>query len=309
MKRGILVIGSVVADIIVRIPHLPHTKEDLHIQKQTCSLGGCAGNVAILLQTLGIPYDLCAPIGQGIYGDFIYEQLSIRNMHSILPRCKEMNGCCYCMVENNGERTFLSLHGAEYHFQPEYFDVIDPKQYDQVYVCGLELEEETGNYIIEHLNTANYPHIYFAPGPRVHHIPSERLQAMFDLHCILHLNEEEACQYTNQDTIEAAAKQLYAKTQNHVIITRGEQGCLIYEHDHITYLPTTPAHVVDTIGAGDTHIAAYMAAQALSLSPAASASFANECSHRIVEQEGVNLSKDQTSSLNNWLKENATKQS
>ena len=37
-----LVIGSAVVDVIIEIPHLPVTQEDVHITKQTRSLGGCA---------------------------------------------------------------------------------------------------------------------------------------------------------------------------------------------------------------------------------------------------------------------------
>lgn len=301
--KNVLIIGSLVSDVIVRIPHLPITGEDLHIEKQSLSLGGCAGNVAIVLDALHVPYDLFAPIGQGIYGDYVYKELEQRGMHSMIPRSEEHNGCCYCMVEYNGERTFLSDHGAEYRFLPEWFDLIDPSQYEHVYVCGLELEEESGSLIIEHLSTANYSYIYFAPGPRIHHIPSERLQAMFDFHCILHLNEAEACQYTNETTVEKAAQQLYEKTQNLVIITRGERGCLVYEHDHMIEIPSSFAHVKDTIGAGDSHIAAFIAAFSNALTPTLSATFANLCSHRIVEQQGVTLSDDQIDFLNSWLNE------
>ena len=44
MKKT-LVIGSTVADVIVRVNHLPRTGEDLDIDEQTLSLGGCAYNV------------------------------------------------------------------------------------------------------------------------------------------------------------------------------------------------------------------------------------------------------------------------
>ena len=45
-----LVIGSAVVDVIINIPHLPKTGEDVHITRQTRSLGGCAYNVSDILR-------------------------------------------------------------------------------------------------------------------------------------------------------------------------------------------------------------------------------------------------------------------
>ena len=45
LMKKTLVIGSTVADVIVRVNHLPRTGEDLDIDEQTLSLGGCAYNV------------------------------------------------------------------------------------------------------------------------------------------------------------------------------------------------------------------------------------------------------------------------
>ena len=35
------------------------------------------------------------------------------------------NGCCYCMVETGGERTFIVDHGIEYTFYETYLKNID----------------------------------------------------------------------------------------------------------------------------------------------------------------------------------------
>ena len=76
------------------------------------------------------------------------------------------NGCCYCFVESGGERTFIVDHGAEYLFQPEWFDLLDPADYSCVYVCGLEVEEPTGVNLISWLEKNPGLPICYAPGPR-----------------------------------------------------------------------------------------------------------------------------------------------
>ena len=105
-------------------------------------------------------------IGTGIYADFVRQQLAQRHHAPFFPDSEEANGCCYCFVEDDGERTFLALHGAEYHFKKSWFDLLEKEDIDTVYICGLEIEEESGTYIIDYLKAHPDMTIYFACGPR-----------------------------------------------------------------------------------------------------------------------------------------------
>ncbi|MFQ7536076.1 MAG: carbohydrate kinase family protein [Clostridium sp.] len=133
MKQHIAFIGSSVADVIIRIPHLPVRQEDINIESQTLSLGGCAFNAAWMCRLLGGDPLFFSPVGTGIYGDFVRRQLQEHRI-DILLESKEENGCCFCLVESDGERTFLSHHGAEYRFQKEWFSLLDSYGVDTVYV-------------------------------------------------------------------------------------------------------------------------------------------------------------------------------
>ena len=70
MKQA-LIIGSTVADVTVRLPHLPVTGEDVIVESQSMSLGGCAYNVSEILRQSGVPYTLFSPVGTGIYGNYV----------------------------------------------------------------------------------------------------------------------------------------------------------------------------------------------------------------------------------------------
>lgn len=48
-----LVIGSAVVDVIVRVEHLPKCGEDVHVSRQSRSLGGCAYLVSDILRHFG----------------------------------------------------------------------------------------------------------------------------------------------------------------------------------------------------------------------------------------------------------------
>ena len=280
-----LIIGSAVVDVIVNIPHLPVTGEDVHISRQTRSLGGCAFLVSDILRHFGAPYSLCTAVGTGIYGDYVGKKLEERGV-PIYVRRPEENGCCYCMVETEkgGERSFIVDHGIEYTFYEEYLEKIDTDAIDSVYVCGLEIEEYTGENILAYLR--KYPEytIYFAPGARIMQIQPERMEAMFALHPVLHMNEGESMTFTGEATVEAAARAIYEKTQNAVIITLGEKGAYCYDGaDH--YAVPVPATVRDTIGAGDSHMGAVISGRRFGLSFADAMQAANYISSAVVSRE------------------------
>ena len=285
-----LVIGSAVVDVIINIPHLPKTGEDVHITRQTRSLGGCAYNVSDILRHFGVPYSLCTAVGSGIYGDFVAKELEKRGV-PIYVRRPEENGCCYCMVEAGGERTFIVDHGIEYTFNEQYLENIDTSSIDSVYVCGLEIEEETGWNIITYLRKHPEYTIYFAPGSRIMEIQPDRMEAMLSLHPIVHLNEGESLVFTGKDSAERAARAIHAKTENPVIITLGEQGAYCYDGtDH--YADAVPAVVRDTIGAGDAHMGAVIAAGRLGYSIPDALRMANAVSSAVVSREGALLEKE-----------------
>jgi len=290
-----LVIGSAVVDVIINIPHLPKTGEDIHITRQTRSLGGCAYNVSDILRHFSVPYSLCTAVGSGIYGDFVRKQLQERGVPIYVSRPEE-NGCCYCMVEADGERTFIVDHGIEYTFDESYLEHIDTESIDSVYVCGLEIEEKTGWNIIGYLKKHPAYTVYFAPGSRIMEIQRDRMAEMIALHPIIHMNEGESLAFTGEGSVEQAARAIYGKTQNVVIITQGEKGSYCYDGaDH--YADPVPAVVCDTIGAGDAHMGAVIAAKRLGHSFPEAIRIANHVSSAVVSKEGALLEKEDFAKL------------
>lgn len=291
MKK-ILVIGSTVADIIINVDYLPTTAQDVHLKSQTMSLGGCAHNVSDMIRHFDAPYILFSPIGTGIYGDFVRNQLALKGIASPMPTPDQPNGCCYCFVEESGERTFIVDHGAEYLFYKEWFDHLKLDKLSCAYICGLEIEDKTGSTIVDFLETAGLP-IFFGPGPRIHMIDSDLMQRIFALKPILHLNEDEICRYTEKDNIPDAAAALYAMTENTVIITNGGNGAFYYDAAGLHHVPGVNCEeVVDTIGAGDSHCGATIAGLSMGLTMEEAIKKANVAAAAVVGTKGALLSDE-----------------
>lgn len=287
-----LIIGSAVVDVIVNIPHLPVTGEDIHISKQSRSLGGCAFLTSDILRHFSAPYSLCTAVGGGIYGNYVGDKLTERGVTIYVRRPEEENGCCYCMVEEGGERTFIVDHGVEYTFYESYLEKIQRESIDSVYICGLEIEEHTGWNIIEYLKKHPEYQIYFSPSPRIMKIDAERMAEVLKLHPIMHLNEKEIMDFTVESTIEGGARKLYETTERPVIVTLGDKGSYCYDGAKDTYAPPVKTTVVDTIGAGDSHMGAVIAARRFGLSFGEAIEAANYISAAVVAKAGGLLERE-----------------
>ena len=258
MKK-IYVIGSTMVDMIINVDHLPSTKADIHISSQTASMGGCAYNVSDTVRNFDVPNVLFSPVGGGVYGEFVSNGLRKKGLVCPIPPVEGDNGCCYCFVEEGGERTFVAYHGVEFYFKPEWLNGIDINEVHSVYICGLEIEEKTGDVIVEWLERNPQLPVFFAPGPRLMKIDPALMERIFKLNPIVHLNDDEIKEYFATDDAQQAMVKLYEKTENTVIVTLGDKGAMWYDGTETKYAPAVKVdHVVDTIGAGDSHIGAVM---------------------------------------------------
>lgn len=292
MKR-LLIIGSTCVDVILRLDHLPTTGEDMH-PVQRFAMGGCAFNVAQVPKAYDVDLRFVTPIGDhGVFSDFVRAHLDNAGFRGPITVPDSENGCCYCLVERSGERTFLSVHGVEYSFHAEYMDAFAGERFDYTYICGLEVEEKTGGELVAWLEA--HPDIagtvVYAPGPRGIEVDADRTERILGMHPILHLNEQEAQALAgmcdNENPVLAAAQALHAKTQNMVIVTCGADGVLWISADGSVHsTPSVPSTVVDTIGAGDSHCGAVLTGLTLGWTEEDTMRFANQIASEVVAQEG-----------------------
>ena len=293
MKK-IFVIGSTVVDMIINVDHLPTTKADIHISSQTASMGGCAYNVSDTIRNFGTPNVLFSPVGSGIYGDFVRNGLRKKGLISPIPPVDMDNGCCYCFVEESGERTFVSYHGAEYLIQSQWLEEIDVEDVHSVYICGLEIEETTGENIVKWLEKHPQLPVFFAPGPRIMRIEPALLNRLYKLNPIMHLNDDEIKEYFDTEDVESAMYKMYDLTQNTVIVTLGSKGAAWYDGVAVQNVPAVKVEtVVDTIGAGDSHVGAVMAGLYNGKTMAQAITDANKVAAAVVGVKGALLTQEE----------------
>ncbi len=286
-----LIIGSTCVDVIIHIDHLPKSEENIRPSSQSMALGGCAFNVAWIMRLLDAPHTLVSPVGGGSYGDFTAKELKRLGLSVPIRIPDQENGCCYCLVEASGERTFLSVHGAEYTFQKSWMDSFPASQYGIAYVCGLEIEETTGIQLIEYLEEHPRLSVCYAPGPRGVKISPEKTARMMALHPLLHINESESLQLSGEGNFRDAASRLQNQTKNTVIITLGAKGAYCLKADGSSFLapPAACPQIADTIGAGDAHIGTILACLTRDLPLERAVAYANRVSAAVIGVSGATL--------------------
>ncbi|MDD3137860.1 MAG: PfkB family carbohydrate kinase [Lachnospiraceae bacterium] len=287
-----LVVGAAMIDIVMVMDKLPKSGEDVLCKDSKLKIGGCAYNVGSTLKNLECEHDLCVPVGNGSYGKIIETELCKNDYKIMIKDENKDNGYCMCMVEADGERTFVTYQGIEGDFQTEWFEKLDMSQYDNIYIAGYQVCNHSGKVISEWLKKQNNKNIYFAPGPVICMIEKDTMDRMMEVKPILHLNDKEAYEFTGQDTIENCIKMLYQKNQNTVIVTLGDEGAAYFDGQDYRVIPSRKAVVVDTIGAGDSHIGAIIGGLSKGKNVAESIALANEVAANIVGVYGPTMDKN-----------------
>lgn len=293
LNKKCLIIGATILDITLKMDKLPLSGEDVYVNSQSMSIGGCAYNVANIIGHFGINHTLFSPIGNGTYAKIIEEKL-LENKFSSEIKSDEMdNGYCLCLVENNGERTFLTIPGIESEFKKEWFSKLNIEDYNSVYVSGYEIEGNGGENIIQFLEENKQLTLFYAPGPRINYISKEKHDRIFKLNPIVHLNEKEILEFTKEKNYIIAVKNLSKLTNNTIIVTLGDKGAFVKSRDEEKLINTVKVKQIDTTGAGDSHIGTIIAIYEKKKSIFEVVEIANKVASEIVCISGATFNSEQ----------------
>lgn len=287
-----LVIGAAIVDMVMQVDRIPKSGEDVIGKDTKVMVGGCAYNVASTMHNLDCDHDLCVPVGNGMYASIVRKKLLENGYPILIQDDTDDNGFCLCLVEKNGERTFITVQGVDGNFKTSWFDTLDMNDYDNIYLAGYQVCDHNGSVVAQWMRTLENKTIYFAPGPVICDIDPETMTQLMKLNPILHLNEKELFDFTKETDLDTALHTLYRKNHNLIIVTLGSRGAAYYDGTHITTIPSVPVSVVDTIGAGDSHIGAIISGISKGLSIQDSIKTANKVSACIVGIQGAVITKE-----------------
>lgn len=285
--RRLVSVGNVIVDLTARVDAMPERGGDMLASGSQISAGGSL-NTLLAAAQLGLSSAYGGASGTGPFGDLVRTALRDRGIEVLLPPTHgEDTGYDIVLVEPDGERRFITAFGAEASLRSEQLDTLALQAGDLVHVSGYGLLENTNGAVLSPwlLGLRSEHVVLLDPGPLVDTIAAGTLSAVLERSDWLSCNQHEAQLMTGHRQARSAARALAGREVG-VVVRLGADGCLVCVDDQLVHLPAYPTEVVDTTGAGDAHVGAFLAGLAADLSPVEAARRANASAAIAVSRPG-----------------------
>ncbi|RJT41660.1 ribokinase [Mesorhizobium waimense] len=292
MSGRLVHIGSAVVDYVYRIDALPAPGTE----KTASSFAQVAGggfNMMVAADRTGMKVVFGGQLGSGPNGDFLRAAFAAEGIETLTPASPAMDsGNCVAMISGDAERTFVSWPGAESVLSLDMMAPVRVAPGDWVFASGYTLSYPGSRDALADWIEALPANIPFAfdPTPVIADIPRAVLDRVLARTTWLSCNTTEAAEIAGLGGVEALAALLlsdHCPKAAGVIIRAGSKGCFVRLADGSTQaVPGFKVDAVDTNGAGDTHIGAFVSALSRGVPAFEAARYANAAAALSVTRHG-----------------------
>jgi len=253
MAAKILMVGSIMIDLILQMPRIPHPSESILGSTYSNAGGGKGANSAVAAAKAGGEVSVCCTLGQDANGFALLDMLKDAKIDTSKVQLIEgaNTGMAVIMLEEDGMNRIAIYTGANNLTTPENAEkAFEGKAYDAL-MMQLEVPLETNVRAFE-LAKARDMITCLDCGPAQNY-PIEK----FDGITILSPNETETKALVgilpvDDDSCIEASKMLKERSNcKYVVIKMGEKGSFIYGEDICQMVPTFKVNAVDPTAAGD----------------------------------------------------------
>ncbi|GAB3572706.1 ribokinase [Leifsonia lichenia] len=258
---GILIVGSLNADLVVRTDRFPGPGETVRGSELVTLPGGKGANQAAAAALLGGDVRMLGAVGADAHGELLTG--SLRRAGADVDGVRRLDGVAtgtaMITVNADGENTIVVSPGANDRLTAD--DVSTSGAFSGRGVLGLCLEIDTSVVLAAAQRAAAEGATVLLNLSPYAEVPEELLAATD----VLLVNEHEASTLLGVDveSVDAAevASRLAGRGIRRAVVTRGSEGALVFDDGERATVPAVPVTAVDTTGCGD----AFMGALALRL--------------------------------------------
>lgn len=300
------VMGSFVADLAFRTPHLPAWGQTVLGSEFRLGPGGKGSNQAVAAARLGGVVTFISKLGRDPFGElarrtYLEERIDTRFVFETL---EHPTGAASVVVDDaTGENAIVVVPGAGFHLTSDDIDQArDTIARSAVFMTQLELSLDAVEYGLQVAKSLGIPTI-LNPAPALS-LP-ERIYPLCDY---LTPNETEAAflaqqPVTDRLSAERAAETLLSRGAGNVVVTLGAQGALVKTAKVTQHVPAIDAGpVVETTGAGDAFNGGFAVALAEGLDIVAATRFGCAVAGISVTRHGTATSMPQRSEVEALLR-------
>ncbi len=232
--------------------------------------GGAPANVCAVVAKLGEKANFISQLGKDAFGDYIIDVLNKANVNTeyVLRTDKANTGLAFVSLKEDGNRDFSFYRNPsadilleEDKINEEWF-----KDCHSLHFCSVDLVDspmkKAHKKAIEYA-TKNNAIISFDPNVRLPLWSSEdecRKAILEFLHLahIVKISDEELEFITGTNDIEEAKEALFKGNVSMVLFTKGKDGAEAHTKNSKVKIEGNVVEVVDTTGAGDSFIGAFL---------------------------------------------------
>ena len=250
-KRQILVVGSSNTDMVIKAAHLPRPGETILGGTFFMNPGGKGANQAVAIARLGGPVTFICKTGSDIFGhqsQQLFEEEGI-NTSYVFSDSGNPSGVALITVDEKAENCIVVASGANANLLPSDLEKAEEAiERADLVLMQLEVPMETVCFVAD-IAWQKGKKVILNPAP-AHPLPADLLRHLY----LITPNETEAEMITGvkiTDESSAGEAALSGMGVQHVIITLGSKGALIYSNGKAEMVPALKVEAVDTTAAGD----------------------------------------------------------
>ena len=287
MKK-ICVIGSIGYDLTTYMYKFPKAGETIVGKKFIQNPGGKGDNQVIASARVGGDVTFIGAVGDDNYGELLKKNLEenkVKTHMKIVPNMSSQ--IATILIDESGENRIVIVPGAN--------NFVDKKQIDDnfdiikecdIILMQLEIPIETVEYVVDKFYELNKI-IILNPAPG-----AELSDNIIKKCTYLTPNENEIglitkMPYDTIDNIKSAAKCLFDKGAQNVLVTLGEKGAYLKNKNDDIIIPTLKVKALDTTGAGDCFNGVFAACLAMGKNAIEAIKYANVASSISVTRSGA----------------------
>ena len=278
MSGRLICLGTSIIDVALAIPDLPERGGDIEGESIGLIPGG-ATNVMTAARRHGMDVVYAGSHGIGVLGDLVRKTLGELGVEIALPPDSERDTgytVAMTLTLHHGERSFATPRGTEARLRDGDLDVLNVSTEDTVYISGYALlPSRNGGEIARWIRTIpNDVRVVLDPGPLALDPSYPVLATVLERADWVSAAIGEARALSGIQDAHEAARWL-AHDREGALVRLNAAGCLIAQGGELKLVESIHVDAVDTNGAGDAHIGAFIAALHRGESPERAVKIAN----------------------------------
>ncbi|MCD6236627.1 MAG: carbohydrate kinase family protein [Thermoplasmata archaeon] len=280
---SLLVIGNIAYDTIARVKFLPNRNQATSIESIILSNGGCAGNVAVVANNLGVKTSLYSAVGEDFRDSSYQKQLLDFGIDlSYLQYTAELTARSFIFSDERENQQIYYYPGASSKLVER---DVDFDRFTNIHFTAGEMS------IYKNLmEKAKSVVISFDPGQEMFHRPvKEQIIDCLPFVSYLFLNEHEY-NFLLDFIGSNDTRDLFGRKMRAIIVSRGKDGTTLYYRDEKIDIPAVNVKdVKDPTGAGDAHRAGFLAGIIKGFDETTACKIGNIAASFIIQEMGTQM--------------------